>query len=182
MNSRSPISNGYVRWAAAVFVTAVVFALGGIVATNVINRGMWEQATIGLTSESAWPLHDVHLATTAGALDDPGLVASIRLDLELGDDAWVELDRQRQAGNGVVTVAARASNAADAAALANAVAEEMVARVRPETPVRVVDRADGTQVRSTNKAIAGSGALIGFLVGLVVWEAPGRRNLQDEQS
>lgn len=162
--------------------TAVVFAFGGVIATSVINRGAWEQATIGLTSESEWPLHDVHLATTAGALDDPELVRSIQLDLGLSDNTVVELDRQRQAGNGVVTVAARASNAVDAAALANAVAEEMVARVRSETPVRLVDRADGTQVRSTNAAIAGSSALIGLLVGLIVWEAPGRRKLQHERA
>lgn len=162
------------RWLGLVGATVIIAALGAAGATRLLDRGQWEQAVIGLTSESEWPMHDVHLATTAGQLDDPDLVRSVQATLGLADhdDVDVELDHQRQGGSGVLIVSAHADNAVDAAAVANAVAEEMVARVPAGTPVRLVDRADGSERRSSIIAVMASGALVGLLIGLVVWTPP----------
>ncbi len=169
-----PTGLAVVRWLGCLAATVVAAAVAAVVVTSLVDRGQWEQAVIGLTSESEWPMHDVHLATVAGQLDDPDLVLGVQAEVGLADsdDISVVLDRQRQAGSGVVIVSAHADNATDAAAMANAVAEEMVERVQPNTPVRLVDRADGNEQTASTSAVLVSGALVGLIIGLIVWTAP----------
>ncbi len=179
MSNGQPIGPDVMRWLGRLAATALATAVAAVIVTSLLDRGQWEQAVIGLTTESEWPLHDVHLATTAGQLDDAELVRDVQAGLDLSDpdDTTVALDRQRQDGTGVVVVSARANTSVDAAALANAVAEEMVARVQPDTPVRLVDRADGTSQGASDAAVGASGALVGLMIGLVIWVPPvvGRR-------
>lgn len=162
------------RAALAVAATMLIGALAAVLVTTAIDRGRWEQAVIGLTSESEWPMHDVHLATAAGQLDDPDLVAGVLSSRGLGDDVVVSLDRERQSGNGTLTISARASSPDTAAEVANAVAEQVVASVPDDTPIRLVDRANASPTASLT-AIAGSGGFVGLLIGLVVWCPPASR-------
>lgn len=156
---------------AGIAATMALCTLGAVLATNLIDRGHWEQAVICLTTESEWPFHDVHLATAAGQLDDPSLVAEVRAaqGISADEDIIVELDGRRQSGNGTLTISARADSSATAAVMANAVAEAVLDAVPADTPIRLVDRADEDTVVSTATSVAGSGALVGLLIGIVIW-------------
>lgn len=173
------------RWAAtatAIAVTVVVSSIAAVTVTSLIDRGRWEQAVIGLTAESEWPLHDVHLATAAGQLDDPQFVRDVQREqgLASADDIVVQVDRQRQAGNGTLTISARADSSADAATMANAVAAAVVSSVPADTPIRLVDQADVDPTTASVASIAGSGALVGLLIGIVLW-LPAFASLEPEQ-
>ncbi len=174
MSQGQPEASAVTSFLLRLLATVLVAAIGAVIVTNVLDRGRWEQARIGLTEQSEWPMHDVHLATTAGQLDDTALVPGVQAELGLAgrDDIWVELDHQRQDGSGVVVVSGHADKARDAALVANAVAELMVERVQPDTPVRVVDRADGTDRSSSTIAVLAAGSLAGLMIGLVVWPSP----------
>lgn len=144
-----------------------------LVGSEISYGDVQEQAVIGLTAESEWPFHDVHLSTAAARLGDPTLVTTIQAELGLDADAdAVSLDRERRPGEGVLVVTARAGSGDDAASLANAVAEEMA--TGPDLPLTLVDPADGNAEVVGRASAVGAGALVGLLVGLVA--APLRRS------
>ena len=163
----------------AALLTALVVAVASLAVSSTLDRDRYEQAVIGLTQDSEWPKHEIHLATAAGQLDDGSLVETAQRDLALPiDPAAVTLDGERQDINGILRITARASSPAEAASLANAVAEAMVAAVPPGTPVRVIDRADGHSPADSPWTIGGTGAVMGFVLGLVVWSS----SLQSDQT
>ena len=143
-----------------------------LVGTELISGDVREEAVIGLTDESEWPFHDVHMATAASRLDDPSLVTDLQAELGLTvDPDAVSIARERKSGDGVLVVWAEAASGAQAAALVNAVADEMVAG--DDLPLFVVDRANGRAEPVGRASALGAGALVGLLIGLVA--APRRR-------
>jgi len=154
----------------AALLTALVVAVAAVTVSAIIDRDRYEQAAIGLTQDSEWPFHDVHLASAAGQLDDGSLVEEAQRDLGLPlDPGDVTLDGQRQEGNGVLRITARAPTSSEAALLANTVADAVVEAVPEDTPVQVIDRADGRSPASSWWTIGGIGAVMGFILGLVIW-------------
>lgn len=182
MTDRSTGTDATVRRTiTASLLTAIVVAVAALAASAVLDRDRYEQSVIGLTQESEWPLHDVHLATAAGQLDDGTLVEAAQQELGFRlDPTDVTLDGERQDGNGILRVTARAPTPAEAAMLANTVADAIVAEVPPDTPVVVVDRADGTTPAGSPWTIGGAGAAMGFVLGLVFWSGSPRPD--DEHS
>jgi hypothetical protein len=155
---------------AAALASAVVFAVAALVVSAVLDRDRYEQAVIGLTQASEWPFHDVHLATAAGQLDDGSLVEMAQRELGLPlDPEDVALDGERQDGTGILRITARAPTSSEAALLANTVADAVIDVVPPDTPVQVVDRADGRAPSASRLAIGGAGAAMGFVLGVVLW-------------
>jgi hypothetical protein len=172
MNDRRPRSETtpLIRALPAALLTALVVAIAAVTVGTVVDRDRYEQAVIGLTPDSEWPFHDVNLATAASQLDDGTLVEEAQRTLGLPvDPADVTLDGQRQDDSGILRITARAPTPREAAALANAVADAIADAVPPETPVRVVDRADGRNIAASPWAVAGAGAVMGLMLGLVVW-------------
>lgn len=169
---RRSVLSGLPRAAATIVGCVFLFAIIAATGTELVGGEVRERATIGLTEESEWPFHDVHLAATASQLDDASLVTDVQAELGLPlDPDAVSLDRERRTGDGVLVVRADAATGAQAAALVNAVADKMVTGAN--LPVFVADRADGRAQRVGAASALAAGALVGLLVGLVA--VPRRR-------
>ncbi len=133
------------RWSPVIAIAALV---GWTLGSSLPDLGRPDSATVtlGLTDQVVWPFYDAVVARQPALLDEAGVVADAQATTGLVvDDLEFDLDTGQT--NAVIRLVVDASSADDAVALADAIADALIAANLAEQRTTVQQRIDDVTTR-----------------------------------